>query len=1037
MKVETHSVASGRPQSLSVTVTFENAGLQMRETPFGTVVELAGCKRAGAPGGPALPARVIHVALPPYTRPGPVTVRSLRTRRVTCRRTLVAPYQPPRPTSPAPRAQPPDSGSVPGRPPGHALPRTLVRGQQFQPPQAELYEAEIGAPRPLAQLVGVQHIGLTPVAAVQINPVRYRRDGSLEFISALEITVAVENAFDLTPPADGAGLPALVRDRQAYLNDALLRAGSIRSKAQADRQAGLLGSLVINPGDLSTIPLPNSPPVPTGPVVYLIITDDYLWNERPISRGNKVGDLVAAFQRLADWREQNCTWSRVVTITDIVSDVYGKFGEGALDLQEVIRNFLKWAYSAWGISYVLLGGDVGIVPVRWVGDGWPDRKICWVTPGDNLTPGSGQSYWTGSYLKMNLKDVDNDWWGWSGWRHRYLVWPANGAIIPQYIPDSPDPGSPRWYFTTDDSYATPSADPTDYVRVEGPDLASSPLQWLYDWNMIPTDFYYASLFGGSYGPLGVGHDWDVLANGGRGLYGQRPAGGDDGISYWADLSVGRAPVDTTDNANTFVDKVIAYEQFRMPDGTPINADWPCRALYIAFDWVYTWVERCTDNPPQAENLYYHADGSGTSLLRVDPAAVAGGCFEVRAQLAGQAQRLIPYATSGNFGWHFVMSDTDLTPSVLTFVMCGEQVTTEFPQPTEWILVSSNEEAELRPLGYVLDEWGPDDSMTDTETLRKQMEADFPNIATVGRLYLDDMDLSPEGAGAGPLAHITQDGVKEALNARPHLVFLSGHGNTDGCCWVDGAMVPQLYNSLPGFICYADSCLTGAFDVDSVGDRLVCRPEGGALAYIGYTRFGFCGTGDDFERRIYHSLGSPFTIVYLRLGPAIDTRCLLVSGRPSDDYKWTVLAINLLGDPLIHVWPGEAWPVDGDVSVGDGQVQYHSSGVGEGTSILAKIESGEAVYTVQTESNPDHEGGLICALPPDAAGDVEVTVRVPGRVPLIVTRHLARPGWVSGRVTGVAYGGERARETRRHAAPGEGPRPDGRRGLVDLRGRARL
>jgi len=59
------------------------------------------------------------------------------------------------------------------------------------------------------------------------------------------------------------------------------------------------------------------------------------------------------------------------------------------------------------------------------------------------------------------------------------------------------------------------------------------------WNMLPTDLYYASLQGPSYGIAGR-HDWDLLDNG---IYGQHTDSADfDGVEYETDVSVGRAPV---------------------------------------------------------------------------------------------------------------------------------------------------------------------------------------------------------------------------------------------------------------------------------------------------------------------------------------------------------------------------------------------------------------------------------------------------------------------------------------------------------------
>ena len=77
-----------------------------------------------------------------------------------------------------------------------------------------------------------------------------------------------------------------------------------------------------------------------------------------------MGDMVAQFERLVAWKIQKGLTARVITITDIMNNVYGDFKSDAMDLQEVIRNFLKFAHSDWGICWCLLGGDVETVIIR-------------------------------------------------------------------------------------------------------------------------------------------------------------------------------------------------------------------------------------------------------------------------------------------------------------------------------------------------------------------------------------------------------------------------------------------------------------------------------------------------------------------------------------------------------------------------------------------------------------------------------------------------------------------------------------------------
>jgi len=112
-----------------------------------------------------------------------------------------------------------------------------------------------------------------------------------------------------------------------------------------------------------------------GDYEYIIITNEYLEN--------------SDFQRLIQHKSQYRT-ARIVTIEEILSNpdfkYNGKYGDATNaangnhwipngkevtrnystfdDDQARIRNFLRFAYDDWGTQYVLLGGDVQIIPVR-------------------------------------------------------------------------------------------------------------------------------------------------------------------------------------------------------------------------------------------------------------------------------------------------------------------------------------------------------------------------------------------------------------------------------------------------------------------------------------------------------------------------------------------------------------------------------------------------------------------------------------------------------------------------------------------------
>ncbi|HUK62830.1 MAG TPA: C25 family cysteine peptidase, partial [Dongiaceae bacterium] len=80
------------------------------------------------------------------------------------------------------------------------------------------------------------------------------------------------------------------------------------------------------------------------PVAYVIVTSD---------------SLAAAFQPLADWKTQ----SGVPAVVRTIGFIRAQYPTAADD-PERIRMFIRDAYELWGAEWVLLGGDVEIIPPR-------------------------------------------------------------------------------------------------------------------------------------------------------------------------------------------------------------------------------------------------------------------------------------------------------------------------------------------------------------------------------------------------------------------------------------------------------------------------------------------------------------------------------------------------------------------------------------------------------------------------------------------------------------------------------------------------
>jgi len=874
MRVQCHS-SEDQENSLRACFRFDRVEIHLDYSLIGVVVRLGDWPTHGVSGSPSLPERIVRIALPPNTRLTDCRADSAETFSLSDQALPVAPRQPLR------------AGAIQGEPTVYRCPEEERLPHPWKPIAGQGQENEVASVEPfpvqpfiaadpdlyaaatrlpVATLLGTGDEGPIPVATICLRPVHLTSEGRLEFNPTIAVTLQYE-------PADSRG------------NAASPPAGAF-SFAQAQRQVALTRRTVVNPAAVIDFSR-DFPPFVFG-ADYLIITDNQRWNAATMAAaGPAGGDLVASFGRLAAWKRQRGLRTRVVTISDIVADRYGNFRTGSRDLQEVIRQFLKMAQSDWGVAWVLLGGDTEIVPIRRVAtDALGGVSRQGVNP-----PPDNTSCWAGDHLRIHAVDL-GVWW--QAATTNLLVRLDNGLLIPYDGAGTSSATARGWYFTADDGYAMRSASPTPFVRVNGPPgEVDADLQFLYEWNTIPTDLYYSSLVGSQYNQPGR-HDWDLLDNG---VYGQHGGSNLDGVHFTPAVSLGRASVQTAAQADAFVDKVIAYEKFQRPDGTPLDTDWPRRIVLVSENWGgRLWLSHTLTDPPP-ENTYFHPAGQGHSLIRLKD--TPDWNWSLLAYLAEEDVRLIPYrldaATAGR-GWYFARSEADLSANYLPVPLPSGHIFW-LPLTSPWIVVYGPPD-ELEPVGYILNHAGLDGSLDDQETLREQFQREMPGFHTIRRLYEDIQDMTPAQVAAAPLDLITSAALRSALDTGPHIVSLSGHGNSNGCCKLGRAMADGLNNGYHSFIAYADSCLTNQLDGDAVSEHLTGNPLGGAVAYVGNTRFSWIGVGDDYQRRFFRewaTLGGN-----AHLGLLCDTRATLFGSSNWWD-RWAILALNLTGDPEMPLW----------------------------------------------------------------------------------------------------------------------------------------
>jgi len=119
------------------------------------------------------------------------------------------------------------------------------------------------------------------------------------------------------------------------------------SETGYDMYQQMVKNMVVNPENVNLRTSSNPQPLGVGPgdYDYVIITQ---------------ASWVSAFQPLADWKTQKGVPATIVT----TEWIYTSGGYSGTNVQK-IKAFVQDAYTTWGTIYVLLGGDINIVPCHY------------------------------------------------------------------------------------------------------------------------------------------------------------------------------------------------------------------------------------------------------------------------------------------------------------------------------------------------------------------------------------------------------------------------------------------------------------------------------------------------------------------------------------------------------------------------------------------------------------------------------------------------------------------------------------------------
>ncbi len=239
-----------------------------------------------------------------------------------------------------------------------------------------------------------------------------------------------------------------------------------------------------------------------------------------------------------------------------------------------------------------------------------------------------------------------------------------------------------------------------------------------------------------------------------------------------------------------------------------------------------------------------------------------------------------------------------------------------------------------------------------------------------------------------LGNESAEAVLAAMNQGQNLMNHNGHAWIEvlsvGWDYITNWDMDALSNSPRNGILFSIGCWPGAYDYDCFGEHFVNNPNGGGIAFIGNSRYGWGSPGnpeygysDRFDQQFFKAL---FEDDIYNLGATLASAKATYVSRAGQEnvYRWCEYEITLFGDPEMPVWTDTPHNLE----------VFHPDTIPAGQSVFA--------ITVTENSNP-LDGALVCVMKneevyqrgrTDSKGQINFLVEPtsPGTLFVTVTAH---------------------------------------------------
>ncbi len=247
--------------------------------------------------------------------------------------------------------------------------------------------------------------------------------------------------------------------------------------------------------------------------------------------------------------------------------------------------------------------------------------------------------------------------------------------------------------------------------------------------------------------------------------------------------------------------------------------------------------------------------------------------------------------------------------------------------------------------------------TDTGIGKNQIEKDnlSPGFYNISKLYQSSGNLNKNDA-------------LQKINDGQNLINHAGHAWWSSMSIGNGSLGVSDMNSLTngdrtGAI-FSIGCWAGAIDYNCVAEAYIAAPNGGGVAFIGNSRYGWGSPGnpgygysDRFDDKFFHFL---FEEKCNSIGKALALAKAFYApfSQQENVYRWCMYQLNLLGDPEMPLWTNIPQQLSvehpQEINIGDGIV---SITVTKNNSPIENarvcLKQGETVYETGITNTEGH------------------------------------------------------------------------------------